>query len=259
MLRQCSITSRGTARSESRVRFGAGPLQRENSPRAPAIHCPPEFRAGTTEQNSVWSRRNPTISRGQLRFAPELRNYRNVFRYDSRSAPGSVTIGPAFCSLLAPVDDVRFEEMAQKARALTRQNFGRTMRMFAPLYLSNECINNCRYCGFSRDNAILRVTLTVEEVVAEARHLAAQGFARCCWWPGNIRNLSMAATFLTASARLGRISRRSHSSSDRWRRRNMNRWSKPARKVWWFIRKLTIVASMPRCTPRVQTGFRLAA
>ena len=50
------------------------------------------------------------------------------------------------------------------------------MRMFAPLYLSNECINNCRYCGFSRDNPILRVTLTVEQVVAEAQHLAAQGF-----------------------------------------------------------------------------------
>jgi 2-iminoacetate synthase len=66
--------------------------------------------------------------------------------------------------------------MAQEARQLTRQNFGRTMRMFAPLYLSNECINNCRYCGFSRDNPILRVTLSVEEVRAEAEYLAAQGF-----------------------------------------------------------------------------------
>ncbi|MEO7165603.1 MAG: radical SAM protein, partial [Chthoniobacterales bacterium] len=35
---------------------------------------------------------------------------------------------------------------------------------------------NCRYCGFSRDNPILRVTLTVEQVLVEARHLAAQGF-----------------------------------------------------------------------------------
>src|SRR5205814_9502046 len=77
---------------------------------------------------------------------------------------------------LAPNDKAGFEQMAQEARALTRQSFGRTMRMFAPLYLSNECINNCRYCGFSRDNPILRVTLTVEQVVAEARHLAAQGF-----------------------------------------------------------------------------------
>lgn len=81
-----------------------------------------------------------------------------------------------FAALLEPNDDAHFERMAQEARALTRQNFGRTMRMFAPLYLSNECINNCRYCGFSRDNPILRVTLTVPEVAAEARFLAAQGF-----------------------------------------------------------------------------------
>ena len=66
--------------------------------------------------------------------------------------------------------------MAQTSRALTMQNFGRTMRLFAPLYLSNECINNCQYCGFSRDNPILRVTLDVDEVVAEAQHLARQGF-----------------------------------------------------------------------------------
>jgi 2-iminoacetate synthase len=81
-----------------------------------------------------------------------------------------------FASLIEPDDDAQFEPMAQEARLVTRRNFGRTMRMFAPLYLSNECINNCRYCGFSRDNPILRVTLTVPQVVAEGRHLAAQGF-----------------------------------------------------------------------------------
>jgi 2-iminoacetate synthase len=50
------------------------------------------------------------------------------------------------------------------------------IRLFAPLYLSNECINNCQYCGFSRDNPILRVTLAIEEVLAEARALKSQGF-----------------------------------------------------------------------------------
>ena len=51
------------------------------------------------------------------------------------------------------------------------------MRMFAPLYVSNECVNNCSYCGFSRDNAsIMRVTLTIDQVVKEARHLVEQGF-----------------------------------------------------------------------------------
>ena len=81
-----------------------------------------------------------------------------------------------FEQLIAPKSDVDLESMAQASRALTLQNFGRTMRLFAPLYLSNECINNCRYCGFSRDNPILRVTLSVDEVVAEARHLSQAGF-----------------------------------------------------------------------------------
>ena len=50
------------------------------------------------------------------------------------------------------------------------------MRLFAPLYLSSECINKCKYCGFSRDNPILRVTLSIDEVEAEARYLVRQGF-----------------------------------------------------------------------------------
>lgn len=75
------------------------------------------------------------------------------------------------------IDPTRdLEVMARQAAATTRQHFGRTMRLFAPLYLSNECINNCKYCGFSRDNPIFRTTLTVDQVEAEARHLVGQGF-----------------------------------------------------------------------------------
>lgn len=82
-----------------------------------------------------------------------------------------------FASLLEVKPPAQLEAMAREARTLTRRNFGRTMRMFAPLYVSNECVNNCSYCGFSRDNtSIMRVTLTIEQVVKEARHLVDQGF-----------------------------------------------------------------------------------
>ena len=94
-------------------------------------------------------------------------------------APLGLPLTPAvaaFARDLAPADDARLEDMARRSRALTRRHFGRTLRLFAPLYLSNECINTCTYCGFSRENAILRVTLEAEQVRAEARHLAAQGF-----------------------------------------------------------------------------------
>ncbi len=82
-----------------------------------------------------------------------------------------------FWSLLEVKAPAQLEAMAREARAITRRNFGNTMRMFAPLYVSNECVNNCSYCGFSRDNAsIMRVTLTIDQVVKEARHLVGQGF-----------------------------------------------------------------------------------
>lgn len=93
--------------------------------------------------------------------------------------PVSSAVSPVlrrFASLLEPVEDAGLERMAREAALVTRRNFGRAVRMFAPVYLSNECINSCTYCGFSRENAILRVTLEVEQVVAEARHLKEQGF-----------------------------------------------------------------------------------
>ena len=81
-----------------------------------------------------------------------------------------------FLEILQPATDLRLEQMARESARLTRQHFGRTIRLFAPLYLSNECINSCTYCGFSRENAILRVTLEVDQMLAEARHLKNQGF-----------------------------------------------------------------------------------
>ena len=79
-------------------------------------------------------------------------------------------------ALLSPTAAGQLERLAKRAHRLTQQRFGRVIRLFAPLYLSNECINNCQYCGFSRDNPILRVTLSVDEVVCEAKALAGQGF-----------------------------------------------------------------------------------
>lgn len=68
------------------------------------------------------------------------------------------------------------EDLARQSQQITRRHFGRTMRLFAPLYVSNECVNNCSYCGFSRDAGILRTTLTVPQVKHEAEHLHALGF-----------------------------------------------------------------------------------
>jgi 2-iminoacetate synthase len=81
-----------------------------------------------------------------------------------------------FAALISPAAAGLLDPLCRRSQTLTRQRFGKVIRLFAPLYLSNECINNCSYCGFSRDNPILRVTLSVDEVVREARALKEQGF-----------------------------------------------------------------------------------
>src|SRR5262245_50603754 len=48
--------------------------------------------------------------------------------------------------------------------------------MYAPIYLSNECLTTCTYCGFAKDLDIARKTLSVAEAVREAQTLAERGF-----------------------------------------------------------------------------------
>lgn len=81
-----------------------------------------------------------------------------------------------FAALISPAAEEHLESICQTSKTITQQRFGKVIRLFAPLYLSNECINNCSYCGFSRDNPILRVTLSQEEILRETRELMSQGF-----------------------------------------------------------------------------------
>ena len=81
-----------------------------------------------------------------------------------------------FAHLISRAGAELLEPLSRRSQRTTQQRFGKVIRLFAPLYLSNECINSCQYCGFSRDNPILRVTLTAEEVRREARALLKQGF-----------------------------------------------------------------------------------
>lgn len=57
--------------------------------------------------------------------------------------------------------------------------FGRRVVLFAPLYLTNDCVNNCLYCGFRRDNdRANRTSLSAADAVAEAESLEKMGFNR---------------------------------------------------------------------------------
>ncbi|HEV3351556.1 MAG TPA: 2-iminoacetate synthase ThiH [Acidimicrobiales bacterium] len=81
-----------------------------------------------------------------------------------------------FAVLLSPAATGRLEDLAVAAQSTTVRRFGRTVRLFAPLYLSNECVSTCTYCGFSAGNEIARRTLTPQEVLEEARALRSNGF-----------------------------------------------------------------------------------
>jgi 2-iminoacetate synthase len=79
-------------------------------------------------------------------------------------------------ALLSQAAAVRLEDLAQAAHRVSLARFGRAVRLFVPLYLSNECVSTCTYCGFSAGNTIARRTLSVAEVAAEAEELHRRGF-----------------------------------------------------------------------------------
>lgn len=81
-----------------------------------------------------------------------------------------------FLVLISPAAQPYLEQMAQLSHELTKKRFGKTIQMYAPLYLSNECQNICTYCGFSLDNKIKRKTLTDSEIKLEAEALKKAGF-----------------------------------------------------------------------------------
>jgi len=67
------------------------------------------------------------------------------------------------------------ETLAQEAQRITRQHFGRTISLYAPLYLANYCENQCLYCGFSARLRIRREKLAPEQIAAECAALAKTG------------------------------------------------------------------------------------
>jgi len=81
-------------------------------------------------------------------------------------------------ALLSPHAVDRLEDLAREAQRLTRWQFGRTIGLYVPLYLSNVCGADCTYCGYAvhSGNKEKRVTLPLETVHKECETLAAQGF-----------------------------------------------------------------------------------
>lgn len=78
--------------------------------------------------------------------------------------------------LISPAASNHLETLAQKSKQLTTQRFGKTMSLYIPMYLSNECFNTCTYCGFSMENDYPRKTLTDSEILKEGLLIKEKGF-----------------------------------------------------------------------------------
>src|SRR4051794_15433040 len=81
-----------------------------------------------------------------------------------------------FKALISPAAESYLEQMALLSNELTQKRFGKTIQMFVPMYLSNECQNICTYCGFSLDNAIRRTTLTDKQILEEIKVIKSYGY-----------------------------------------------------------------------------------
>lgn len=132
----------------------------------------------------VWKRHDfATISRAiQAKTAADVRH-----------ALGRVNAGldlDDLQALLSPAAAPFLEEMAQLSHRRTVERFGRTMQIFAPMYLTNVCSNVCTYCGFSAQNKIPRVILNDEQIRAEAEVLAARGIEHVLFVTGESKRAS---------------------------------------------------------------------
>jgi 2-iminoacetate synthase len=118
------------------------------------------------------------------RFAAELAglDLGTLASYDATDADVTAALARErrdlrdLAALLSPAAEARVEELAQAAAHLTLQRFGKAVRLFAPLYVSNACLSTCTYCGFSKGLDVTRRTLSPAEVETEAKLLCARGF-----------------------------------------------------------------------------------
>lgn len=81
--------------------------------------------------------------------------------------------------LLNQEEKSNIELIYSVAKELKEKIYGRRIVLFAPLYLTNKCVNNCLYCGFRVENkALSRRTLSLEEIADEVKSLEDQGHKR---------------------------------------------------------------------------------
>lgn len=87
---------------------------------------------------------------------------------------------PEETAVLINVEDPElWAEIFTTALAIKEQVYGHRIVLFAPLYISSHCVNQCLYCGFRQSNrGVVKQTLSPEELEKEIEMLVQQGHKR---------------------------------------------------------------------------------
>lgn len=80
--------------------------------------------------------------------------------------------------LLQTEDEEQLKEMYKIAGDIKKSIYGNRIVVFAPLYVSDYCVNNCVYCGYKKCNEFPRRKLTREEIQQEVKILEKMGHKR---------------------------------------------------------------------------------
>ena len=130
--------------------------------------------------------------RATLEYARANRNNRALIEEILTKADEGKGISHREAAVLIEVEDKEIEErMYAIARRLKQQIYGNRIVMFAPLYLSNHCVNGCVYCPYhAKNKTIPRRKLTQEEIRREVIALQDMGHKRLALETGEHPKLS---------------------------------------------------------------------
>ena len=125
------------------------------------------------------SKVNPHINEEELFNLIEINKPTNIDLVINKALKAKGLNLEEVAALLNVEDYDTLDKLFKAAKEVKELIYGKRIVLFAPLYLSNYCTNNCLYCGFRKDNkSLVRKQLTVDEAVEEAKNLIKQGHKR---------------------------------------------------------------------------------
>jgi len=137
-----------------------------------------ESRMKTAESRVEERFQVPEEEIGELLHAGEVTEaeVESILRQARQGHPPGLPEAAALLSIEAPP---LLKRLYETAREMKERVFGKRIVLFAPLYITNRCVNNCLYCGFRRGNgAAERKNLSLPEIVEEGRALYDAGYRR---------------------------------------------------------------------------------